>query len=353
MNTQLHFYYKRFVVIFLLLGFVLFLSAWYENKIKDQRIFFVDNFNFTRFQHLSIMDFDGNHPQHLTLIKYTIAINRDKNLLAAGCYDSASICLYNIDNFPDWSIYPPKAPVLSPYVGKFPIPEICSNTQADQISSLSWSRDAKRLLVICKNSDKSNACIGDLEGGYHCWEETTGEDIYSRADWSPKEDLIIIDTGKQYELMPAENDGFFIKRTGRRLRIVTPEGTTEKTLVDGWSPVWSPDGKEIAFFRADDERRNPGIAIIKPDGTDFHWVYRSPAEDMNKLEYIYRPIILDSFDEGGSSKISWSQDKKYLIFDSGKDDYSGYYVFKLEISTGKIEKLTTNITGGFHETTIY
>lgn len=344
---------KKFFFVIWFLFFVFCISAGNPFIVENQKIYFVDNFDFTRFRYLASMEINGSHPQHIIQIKDTFTINKKNGLLAAGCAEGEAICFYDVKLLPDMSTYPPKISKISPYKGKIPFPEYCTNTQKCQINSLSWSRDGKRLLVIIENGNTSFACIGDFVGEYQCWEEKTDDDIYSRADWSPKEDLIVIDTGKQYDLLPQGKDGYRIERTGRKMIIVNPEGELQRTLIDGWSPAWSPDGEEIAFFRADDNRRNAGIAIIKSDGTDFRWVYRSPEENEEDPSYSYKPVILDINSNGGSSKVTWSNDKKFLIFDSGKNDYSGFYVYKLEISTGKLEKLNTNLTEGFHEVFIY
>lgn len=95
---------------------------------------------------------------------------------------------------------------------------------------------------------------------------------------------------------------------------------------------------------------------MNSDGTNFHWVYISPADDDDSFIKENRPIITDIFDHYSSSKLSWSADKKYLVFDSiavGCCESGAYQIMKLNIQTGKLEKINTNLTNGFHEPLVY
>ena len=343
-------FYILIVILFSII-FSSFLWFYFENKPGEMKnvVFAINNLPNSSMQYLISMNIDGNHPQNIMQIKDTFGISKDGKLLATRCGDEIdSICIYKIEDFPDWSTYPPKLPK---YFGdvKIKIPNQCLKDPGYKISSLSWAIDSKKIFLICQNNGVSEACFSDLNGNNFCWEEKSGDDIYSRADWSPKNDLLVIDTGKQSELLPKGKEGFYINRTGRKITIVDPKGKTKKILIDGWSPTWSPDGTEIAFFRAHDEKGYPGIAIINSDGSNFHWVYTPPIGNVDKnLEY-YRPIFLDTFSEIGSSRISWSSDKRYLLFDSMQVQCCSYGIFRIEISSGRIEKLTTNLTSGFHE----
>jgi Tol biopolymer transport system component len=96
------------------------------------------------------------------------------------------------------------------------------------------------------------------------------------------------------------------------LFVVEPDGTGLRQITKGWtfSPAWSPDGKQIAFVRSfkSDASPNPSdpflydIYIVNSDGTNLRNLTNSPG-------YYYQP--------------RWSPDGKKIAFLSKEASYLG------------------------------
>jgi hypothetical protein len=72
------------------------------------------------------------------------------------------------------------------------------------------------------------------------------------------------------------------------------------------------------------------------------WIYRSPLRGSDSdLEY-YKPNFQDVYHDMGSSKISWSSDKKYIVLEAAGLCWYTYSIYRIEIHSGEIE---TNMTG--------
>jgi class 3 adenylate cyclase/Tol biopolymer transport system component len=76
--------------------------------------------------------------------------------------------------------------------------------------------------------------------------------------------------------------------------ISTLGGKSHKLVSDGDLPMWSPDGKHIAFFRRPPSGRGEGLFIVNPDGTE-----------EKKVTQIEPTFFIN---------IAWSPDSKRLAF---------------------------------------
>lgn len=133
-------------------------------------------------------------------------------------------------------------------------------------------------------------------------------EIGSAASWSPD--------GTQVVYLPYDG-------TRERLAVASSDGSTVKELdVDSigsgfglWSPVWSPDGRWIAFIAGPRDTDDGAIYLIRPDGTDLH------------------AIKAASMAAGGG--ISWSPDPgvQRLLFTRLLGSYLASFVFDLTTGT--------------------
>lgn len=281
--------------------------------------------------------------------KGSLDITNNGKLLATGCVENNDICIYDIASFIDTSIYPP-SDAKNAKLNQIPVPGVCAEILDDRgINSISWSPDGSRLAIVCANESISTVCILNNQDEYQCWENKYDDEIYSRVDWSPVSDEIVIDTGKQTEIFDTD-DSYIIKSTGRKMKIVGIDGDKISEITDGWSPAWSPDGQEIAFFRWDEERQYAGIAITDKKGKNFRWVYRPPKrgsggnEEYYKLSFSQTPVDLNN-----SSKISWSKDKKFIIVEASITDVNVNSLYHIELATNTITPVTTNISYRYDE----
>jgi Tol biopolymer transport system component len=80
------------------------------------------------------------------------------------------------------------------------------------------------------------------------------------------------------------------------------------------SPVWSPDGTQIAFVSTQDGQNE--IYVMNADGSNVRRLTHRPGDD-------YAPL--------------WLPDGKHLIFAS---DQKGYNIFRLDLSSGVVRNLT-------------
>lgn len=250
--------------------------------------------------------------------------SKAKGIYAVGCADKSKICVHNL---------------IDSSIVEIAIPSSCQNTLSQYgVRSISWSKDGERLLVNCQDDNKSTLCILKVDGSSNCWAERTNDDAIVRADWSPVEDLLAIDTEEQSYILPSIGSRITVIREGN-IQIVDLQGNVVKSLGDGWSPSWSPKGDRIAYFRWSEEAGYPGVAIINSNGKNFRWVYLPPVRGTGGDQEYYHPIFRDYNDCIGSSKISWSPDEKSLIIDASVSDFCSSSIFVIDVKTGTITRL--------------
>jgi len=144
-------------------------------------------------------------------------------------------------------------------------------TEKWPVDSVTWSRDATRIAYMRKR---------DLR-------------IVSSAGGVPRTAATQVDA---YEWAPDGRE-LTISRSFQGIAAVSAADNTERTLAKGQLELvgWSPDGRSVAYWRADNE---PGLHLVAPDGTND------------------RKIAA-----GGGSNASWAPDSSSLAFTA--DDTSG------------------------------
>jgi WD40 repeat protein len=336
------------LVLALSLGFFLGnkLSIPHENEAKEKIALLDWNSGSVGTAFLMMMSSDGASLQRIGMASGSIDWDKTGRYLATGCEDHTKICIFDSLEFVDYSVFPRK---LGDYrdLQKISIPVECIiNNSFTGINSLSWSTDSTKFVVVCQNKVRSTVCVIDQKGEYECWEEGAEESMISRADWSPVSDMIVIDKGKGFSIN--ETDGIKTLLTQSTIQIVNPRGEVIQVLGYGWSPSWSSTGQEVAIFRWDEERGNPGIGVLETNGGNFRWIYRPPKkgewDDPNNLI----PGFTDLEGCMGPSKLTWSSDNKYVFTDALYEGYCIYRIFRIEVQTGEITSITTNLSDSYH-----
>jgi len=140
-----------------------------------------------------------------------------------------------------------------------------------------------------------------------------------------------------------------IKDSQQILHRVNVEGTNEHSLdVAGWSPVWSPDGRQIAFI-SDRSEGVQQVYLVKPEGgsltrltemdgnkSALTWSengdslvfvatvdYKSTIYIVDVLGIKVQPVTEEQ--DGEITQITWSSDGKRLLFDVQSGDERRVY----------------------------
>jgi hypothetical protein len=334
---------------FLLGGGYIYLSN--ENQlqmIENSKVVFLDWNSDAPYANLMSMSFDSSRLMKLGVGTGSIDSSTDGKFIATGCRDPEKICIYSTNFIRNSWVYPPMKESFT-LLKQIDLPKECvQSIGVYGVNSISYSWDSNKLLVVCQNRQSSNICILE-ENGTSCWGLKEGEDKNIRADMSPINDQIVIDYENQINFY-YENNRLVFTQSGQPMQIVNIDGKITQTLVDGWSPAWSPDGKRIAFFRWDNERNYSGLSIINSDGSGVRWIYRPPGRGTNK-EDEYLKLTFEGSKDGcfRSSRVSWSQDQKFLVVEASAIDSCTYSLYRVEIRTGSVFPLTSNLSYSYHE----
>jgi dipeptidyl aminopeptidase/acylaminoacyl peptidase len=169
------------------------------------------------------------------------------------------------------------------------------------VSEYAWAPDARRLVFVVSEPDPRDPKDDDKDGDkkktpppividrYHFKEDISG---YLRNE---RTHLYLFDTST------------------RKAEVLTPGA-----LYDESSPVWSPDGTQIAFV----SKRGPGD-VDRSDNTDI-WIIDAKAGA--------QPRQLTTSPAADNGPLSWSPDGRQIAYVTGEDiKYSAYNQNKLAV----------------------
>ncbi len=191
-----------------------------------------------------------------------------------------------------------------------------------------WSPDGKRIAfesnrdghvhIFTMNTDGSgvvqllNDNTDDQLGLYY------GE---SANIWSPDGSKLIITRN------PSKTDNLM-------RYIVNADGSVATQLEDNAvSPVWSPDGKQIAY------------AVENPQNTSRFQVYVANADGSNRHAIINNPDLLNAQENAGDVVMKWSTDGQYIYFmltSSPYEDGMRWRIFQVNINGKNAIQLATS-----------
>ncbi len=117
-----------------------------------------------------------------------------------------------------------------------------------------------------------------------------------------------------------------VNANGSGLRVLTHDKVTE------FDPVWSPDGRQIAFIRPT-AHTSSQVWVMNADGTDQHSLTRLHGA----------PQLYSADDE---PVLSWSPDGRQIVFSAFPSSQGGHeQLYLLNVSTHAVKRLRTGATG--------
>lgn len=159
-------------------------------------------------------------------------------------------------------------------------------------SSPAWSPDGKLIAYILYGNNASELYVMPAVGGSGT-RLTTNLTVYE-PDWSPDGQKILVEDetdggGTDIAWIPAAG--------GSRRKLTSTLYLSER------APVWSPDGKQVAFCAVYDGQRE--IAVMNADGSSLTRLTNSPGADCNP---------------------TWSPDGKQILFSSNRNLFDNLFV---------------------------
>lgn len=200
-----------------------------------------------------------------------------------------------------------------------------TNNPASDLNPI-WSPDGKRiafqsnrnspLTVSCNGA--SDDCMYELfivnPDGSGLKRITKGWTFYST--WSPDGKQIAFLGAFKSDLSPYPNDPFLYD-----IFVVNSDGSNVQNLTKSpgfySEPIWSPDGKKIAFHSGEMATHPDSINIINSDGTN--------------------PSF---YSDTQGNELAWTSDGSSLLFASAPKNFSGNDIYRLKADFSDIEQLT-------------
>jgi hypothetical protein len=275
---------------------------------------------------------DGSKLEPIGDFTGSIAISHDSTKVAVGCkYLPTYLCVYDISSYlskweyPNWDHHSFKQEK------SIKIPEECS-ANLDKlygIESVSWSWDDTKISYICAAGlpkPKSKVCITNYStGDSSCWDDERSAGVM-HIQFSPISDELVISS------RVSPNSDIWITDITGKLKV---------KLGQGWSPAWSHDGKQIAYFKyveedypfdAEQRFNQIGIQRVDKSGTRKEWIYKNSYAEYMSDDGTINPLVYDSERDG---RIAWAPSNDELVFTARYQIWT--YLFFLDTSSNKVE----------------
>ncbi len=184
----------------------------------------------------------------------------------------------------------------------------------------SWSPDGKRIVFMSDRDGLSfDIFVMDVDGSN--LQNLTNDPFNDRdPSWSPDGKRIVF---------RARRDGHFENELALtyEIYVMDADGGNEHRLTENrkneWTPVWSPDGKRIAFS-ADrkGDLQNFEIYVMDADGGNEHRLTENRVHDKYP---------------------SWSPDSKWIAFASERaGNWESLEIYVMDANGGNLQRLTNN-----------
>jgi Tol biopolymer transport system component len=209
------------------------------------------------------------------------------------------------------------------------------STPYQAASSHSWSPDGHRIVFHGWDDDFSEILIYNLDD--ESIEQITFDGPNVRPDWSPVGDKIVYTTYLSDGYRSFDATIRIMNSDGSGGREIVPSSweTEERPLCD-WpllvyelrDPIWSPDGRRIAFQVTEDacDREVMKIYVVDIDGQNpRRLIEGNPANDIYAQGYYYIDEL--NFD--------WSPDGKYIVFTRSNPNNNDDQLCYANVNTGE------------------
>jgi len=169
-----------------------------------------------------------------------------------------------------------------------------------------WSPDGKEIAYCCWAVDRPSVWVMDADGGnqrmLHSWGGDAG------IDWSPDSSKIIFGSYQDSWNNWRSNDLYVINADGMNMKRLTQPGPPLYL-----SPVWSPDGKNIAFCMdpngGQNDDLNFNIYLMDADGSNVQQITNTPTSEFF-VDWTASSYAIES---AGMLKNTWGKIKQGLF----------------------------------------
>lgn len=180
-----------------------------------------------------------------------------------------------------------------------------------------WAPGSNRLVFVSGRTGKADVYLMDLVTRKAA-KITQGEKTYLYPQWSPDGGNIVMIYGSN-----ENHDIYLIKNVNDPMNSIEPLTTW---TFDDLRPIWSPDGKKIAFYsnyNLDNDQKRWAIIVINADGSE-------PKEGDALAQKVVATNVIPDIDRGPA----WMADSKTIVYvKNDKKSYNPIYMIDIETKT--------------------